>query len=273
MSETTAYAGNLSVFSVGGNSQLDYLQNANIRFTETQVEGAAASKFGGNSQGVKMQGEITFSVFSDQATDNRVSHLDVSAADLGSVDLLSPNILNDLQFSVDYTHGMNPSIGDLWAFPVIVDRRFAASLRCAMMTDDAPDLLVDFMSGTYADKNKTLGFTINSVGVECPMRVTDASMAIAQQQMLEYNLSLADRSGRSGVTILPSGTTSLLEKALNQSRTALAFSFRPKAHPSMNFSGNMIVRRVSLGISDNVLIPISYTYATQGTVTGAPTVS
>lgn len=273
MAETTSYAGVLSVCSIGGNSQLEFLQNANYRFTEAQQEGAPASRFGGNTQGVKMSGEISFSLFSDQATDIRVSHLDLSAATLASLDLLSPQILSSLELNVDYTHQMNPGVGDLWAYPVVADGRFSGSLRLAHMTDTAAGPLIDFMSNTYADKNKVLAFTINSVGFSVPFRMTDAGIPVTKDGLIEYTLALADRSARSGVTVLPSGTTSLLEKAFNQPRTALAFAFRPKAHPSQNFAGNMVIKSVRLGINDGNLVPIQYVYATQGTVTGAATSS
>lgn len=273
MSNTGAYAGNLSVFSIASASQLDYLQNANLNLTEQQQEGSSIAYLGGNTQGVKMGGELSCSLFSDQSTAIRVSHLDVSAADLGSVDLLSPNILYGLDLSLDYTHGMNPGIGELWQFPVIADRRFSGSLRLAMMTDDAPDLLVDLLSGTYADKNKLFSFTINGVEFEVPMRMTGATIPIQKEGMLEYTIPLADRSGRSGVTVKPTGTTSLIEKAFNSASTALAFAFRPKVHPSLNFAGNMLIKSFRMSIQDASLVPVNLTYACQGTWTGTATVS
>lgn len=273
MSETTSYAGTLAVASIGGNSMLEFIESANYRFTEAQQNGAPASRFGGNMQGLKMNGEITFSLFSDQSTDIRVSHLDLTAADIGSVDLLDPNILFGLDYNFDCSQKMNPGTGQLWSVPVVTDGLFTGALRLAMMTDAATALITDFFSGTYADKNKTLTFTLNSVSFSVPIRVGDIGLPVTKDGLLEYSVALGDRSARSGVTILPSGTATLLAASLNAPRTALAFVFRPKVHPSNQISGNMILKSMRFSVNDGALVPIQYTYATQGTIAGAATAS
>jgi hypothetical protein len=273
MAETTSYAGTLAVASIGGNSMLEFIESANYRFTEAQQQGAPASRFGGNMQGLKMNGEISFSLFSDQTTDIRVSHLDLTAADIGSVDLLDPNILFGFDYNWDVSQKMNPGTGQLWSFPVVTDGLFTGSLRLAMMTNAAAAFVADFMGGTYANKNGTFTFTLNGVSFSIPIRMSDLSLPVSKDGLLEYSVALGDRSARSGVTVLPSGTSGLLAQALNAPRTALAFVFRPKAHPNNEFSGNMILKSMRFSVNDGALVPFKYTYATQGTIAGAATAS
>jgi hypothetical protein len=270
---TESYAGALNILSIGGNSQLEFIENANYTFTEEGAEGAPASRFGGNDQGTKMSGKIEFSLFSDQATDVRVSHLDLSAATWGSVNLLSPNILSNMQVRIQMVHKMNPGTGQLWAYPIVADGKFEGSLKLGMDRAAVPQILIDMFSATYGDKNRVLAFTLNSVGVSVPFRQKSAAIPVEKDGLMEYTLDLADRSARAGVTVLPSGTTSLLEKAINQPKTALAFVFRPASHPSINISGNMVWETFELNIEDGKLVPSKLTFATQGTVTGAATSS
>lgn len=273
MAETTSYAGTLAVMSINSNSLLEFIESANFRFTEAQQNGAPASRFGGNMQGLKMSGEFTFSLYSDQATDIRVSHLDLTAADIGSVDLLDPNILFGLDYNFDCSQKMNPGTGQLWSFPVVSDGLFTGALRLAMMTNASTSLITDFMSGTYGDKNKTFTFTLNGVSFSIPIRMADIGLPVTKDGLLEYSVALSDRSARSGVTVLPSGTATLLAQSINAPRTALPFVFRPKVHPSNQFSGNMILKSMRFSVNDGALVPVAYVYSAQGTTAGAATSS
>lgn len=265
---TQSYAGALAVLSVGGNSQLEFVENANFSFDEDTAEGAPASRFGGNVQGLKRSGKIDISLWSDQATDVRVSHLDLSAAAWGSLDLLTPNISSEIMVGIDFTHKMSPGNGDLWAFPIVADGKLQGSLRCGMDASDAPDLLLQAFSGVYADPNQTLTFTLNSVAYSFPFRATNHSIPVSKDGLMEFTSKLMDRSARSGVTILPSGTTSLIEKALNASKTALAFSFKPQSANSITIGGNMVFQSMQMSIVDGQLSPVKFSFATQGVITG-----
>lgn len=270
---TQSYAGLLNTFSVGGSSQLEFLENANLTFEDVHEEGAPASRFGGNAQGVKRRGTVSASLFSDSSTAIRVSHLGLSAAALGSVDLLDPNILARLTFGVEYEHKLSPGAGLLWELPVVADGRLSASLELAHDSTEAPALLIALGSGTYGDLNLTLDFTLGGVQIQAPFRLAQGTLPIEKSGLMTYTLTLADRSARSGVTVLPSGTTSLLEKALNAPRTAIAFAFKGKAHPTIEASGNMVYKSMNLEIRDGGLVPVQYEWATQGAVTIAASAS
>lgn len=268
---TQSYAGALNVLSIGGNSQLEFVENANFVFTEAGEEGAPASRFGGNDQGTKMSGKIEYSLFSDLSTDIRVSHLDLSAATWGSVNLLSPNIVSILKVGIQFVHKQNPGAGQLWAYPIVADAKFDGSLKLGMDRAAVPQILIDMFSATYGDKNRVLAATIGGVGLSIPFRQKVATIPVEKDGLQEYTLELADRSARAGVTVLPSGTTSLLEKAINQPKTALAFVFQPNSHPSINISGNMVYESLELMIEDGKLVPTKISFATQGTVAGIAT--
>lgn len=267
---TESYAGNLSVLSIGGSSQLEFVENANFSFSETPVKGAPASRFGGNVQGTKLAGKIEYSLWDDLAGGEvvRVSHLDLSAATWGSVNLLSPNIVSSLRLGVKFQHKMNPGLGQRWVYPIVADGEFDGSLKLGMDRAAVPQILIDMFSATYGDRNRVLAFTINSVGFSVPMRQMEATIPVVKDGLQEYTLSLADRSARSGITVLPIGTTSLIQKAINAPKTALAFVFQPHATPTITIGGNMVWESMELAIEDGALIPTKVSFATQGTVTG-----
>jgi hypothetical protein len=166
-------------------------------------------------------------------------------------------------------HQMNPGAGTLWEYPLVADAKLSASLDLTMESGTIPQILVDMFSATYANLNKTLDFTIGGVQIQVPFRMSEAVIPVEKGGLMRYSLTLADRSARSGVTVLPSGTTTLLEKALNAPKTALAFAFTPTSPNNIAMSGNMVFESVDFTIEDGRLVPINYAFLTQGTVTGA----
>jgi len=262
------YSGTLQTFSVAGGSQLEFVRDAEITVNDAQVEGAPASRFGGNTQGVKRAATISGTLMTDSSTDIRVSHLNVSAATLGAVNLLSPNVLNSLTLGINMTHQMKAGVGQLWQTPVVSDGSFDTSLTLDFDGTAVPQLLVDMFSATYANLNKTLDFTVNGVQIQIPFRMREASIPVGKGEKQIYTLGLADRSARSGVTVLPSGTTSLLEKALNQPKTAIAFAFQGASTFNISMSGNMVWSRYQLQIQDSGLVLASASWLSYGTVTG-----
>lgn len=265
-----SYAGVLHTFSVGGSSQLEFLDSAELTFDEITANSAPASRFGGNTQTIGKNGRIRASLKSDRSTAIRVSHLDLSAASLGSVNLLSPNILGSLTFNIGYEHIMTPSTGDLWDIPEVADGNLSATLLLTIDTTATPGPLLAFFSDEagYADQNLTLDYTLNAVQYQTPMRITGVSIPVAKAGRQEYTLTLSDRSARSGVTLLPSGTTSLWEKALNDPKTALAFDFRNAALAGIRLQGNMVWASAAMTIEKGGGVVLAeYEWLVQGAVT------
>lgn len=266
---TNGYSGTLNTFSIGGNSQLEFFENATLTFNEDHQEGAPVSRFGGNSQGVKKNGQIDVSLFSDSSTDIRVSHLGLSAAALGSVDLLAYGGVANLSLNIDYQHRMKPGAGELWAYPIVTDAIISATMEVGWDTSDAPALVHDFLGATYANMNKVLAFTVAGTEFEIPFRMRSLGIPVEKAGLKIYTLELADRSARSGVTVKPTGTTSILQKAFNAPKTALAFAFQPDSAATEAITGDMVFRSLRMDVRDGALVPIQYGFSTQGAVTGA----
>jgi hypothetical protein len=262
------YSGTLQTFSIAGGSQLEFVRDAEISIPETQAEGAPASRFGGNTQGLKRGAMISGTLMSDSSTDIRVSHLNVSAGTLGAVNLLSPNILNSLTLGINMTHQPKAGVGQLWQTLVVADGLFDASLTLDFDGTAAPALLVDMFSGTYANLNKVLDFTVGGVQIQIPFRMREASIPVGKGEKQTYTLGLSDRSARSGVTVLPSGTSSLLEKAINQPKSSIAFAFQGAGASNISISGNMVWQRYQLQIQDSGLVLATASWLSFGTVTG-----
>ena len=259
----STYSGQLSVFSIGGGSQLEFIETGQVEFNEDHREGAPASRFGGNTQGTKKSCRLTASLFSDSSTDIRVSHLGLSAATLGAVNLLTLGV-SSLTFVNQMKHRMKPGAGELWAYPIVTDGFLTGQVEVGILSASVPQLLLDMFSSTYGDLNKTLDFTIGGVQIQVPLRAGSMNIGIEKDGLQMFSISLDDRSARAGVTVLPSGTTTLLEKSINQPKTALAFSFTGKAATSFNIAGNMVWDRYELQIRDNELVPSSLSFLSQG---------
>ncbi len=268
---TQSYSGVLNTFDVGGASQLEFFETANITISPVFVGGAPASRFGQNKQKTKLGGKISVGLWSDIATDQRVSHLQLSAATLGSLNLLSPDIIFSMHLGIRNTLKMQPGAGQLWSYATVMDGEFEGSLDLGMDSSVIPQPIIDSFSPTYADSHKVLAFTIGGTGVSVPFTQGELVLPIEKGGFMKYTMALQDRSARSGVTILPTGTTSLLQKAINDPKTAIAFAFQAyDGADSPAIAGDMVFESVGLDIIDGELVPIKYNFATSGVVTGVP---
>lgn len=261
--------GELTTFSLGGSAYLELVKDANLAWESATEEGASVLYGGSNIQETKRRGRIECSLFQDVATGVRLSHLDLSLASLGAVNLLSTaNILNSLAINIKCKHQMKGGAGEAWEHPVVTGRDFSATLDLDCDSAAVPQPLVDFFSTTYADRDKTLTFTLNGVAFSLPMRIIGAGMPVEQAGKQHYTLSMGDRSAYSGQTVSPSGTTSLIQKIFNAYKTAITFSFQAAAAKSISATGNAVFDSLSLEINNGILVPTKLVLLTQGTVTG-----
>lgn len=261
--------GKLNTFSVGGAAQLEYLENATLSEESQTVNGASVLYGGELVQETKARARLDCSLFSDLSTGIRISHLDLSAASLGAVNLLSPHIMASLDFNIKMNHVMKAATGLKWEHPQVSGRVFAASLELDIDDASTPDLLLAMFSSTYADRNKTLTFVLNGVSVSMPMRIIGSTQPIEQAGKQKYTMVLGDASGRSGTTVTPSGSTTLLEKAINAYKTVVAFAFQGASTYNIAVSGNMVWDALGLKIEDGLLVPSRMSFLGQGTITGS----
>lgn len=262
--------GTLNTFSIASVSQLAFLENAEVRVAEDQADGAGVFYAGGNAQGLKRTLEVRASLFSDISTALRASHLDLTAADFGATDLLVEGTEN-VTLNVDVEHRDKPGAGELWAYPVPSNRVISASGSIGIQTANSPGLLVAMGSNTYADLNLAFSMTLGGVTFDVPLRLSETAFSLDNGGILTHSFSASDRSGRSGVTITPSGTTTFIEKILNAWQTAIGFSFSPSAAPSVSYGGNMVFKSMQLSVADKQLVPTQFTWMSQGAVTVAAT--
>ncbi len=268
---TQSYSGVLNTWDMASASQLEFFESANITISPVFVNAAPAARFGQNKNKTKLGGKISVGLWSDAATDQRVSHLQLSAATLGSLNLLSPEIIFSIHLGIRNTIKMQPGAGQLWSYATVMDGEFEGSVKLGMDNSVLPQPVIDSFSSTYADGNKVLAFTIGGTNVSVPFHQGELGLPIEKGGFTEYNLALVDRSARAGVTILPTGTTSLFQKSINDPKTAIGFAFQAYAGAtSPKITGNMVFESVDLDIIDGELVPIKYNFATSGVVSGVP---
>lgn len=262
-----AYKGVLNTFSIGGSSQLAFLREAEVSIDPVLVEASSILYPGGNNNETKREISIMADLMSDvtAATDRRDCHLQVSAATLGAVNLLSPQILGDFDFTVEHVIQQSYGTSQAWAVPITVDRMLKASLNLAVDSTAAPALLSAMGSSTYTDRDLILDVTIDGVQIQVPMRAGPAKIPITKDGLIHFTIDLFDRSARSGVTVLPSGTTSLLEKAINSYSTVVAYSFIGAAANAISIAGNMVWKSYNMKVRDREIISVVANWENTGT--------
>jgi hypothetical protein len=258
-----SYSGNLSVFSIDGNSVLEYIENASLRISPTHEESASAARFGSNMRENKRAATVDATILSDVSSGVRLNHLGLTAAKFGSFDLLSPNILRSLTLNLNFVHKMKAGVGELWAYPIVADGSISASAELDIDDSALPDWIKSYYSATQTDRHIDLEFALGGITYKLPMAMGEKVMEIGKGELMTATLSLLDRSGRSGATVLPSGTTTLFHKALNAPKEELEFAFSPLTDKTFDFTGNIVFASASLEITES-LIRQRYSFALQG---------
>lgn len=258
--------GSLATMSVGGSSQLEFFERASFQGNVQTEDGKPVVQTYGRAEEVKLGGQFDIDLFS-HASSIVVSHLNLSALTLGGTSLLGFN--RSIGIDLAYAHQMKGGNGELYEFPQVTGVKASASIELDLDTTIGGILIANFYSATNTDRNKILAFTVGGVGIELPFKMVSCSKPVERDGLQTYTLGLEGRQVLYG-TVMPTapvGTTSLLEKAFNSFRTALAFDWKSSAATGYRLQGNMVYNSVSLKIADAQLVPVNYSFKTQGTIT------
>lgn len=264
-------SGDLSVFTVGGSSQLAVLENVTYRTTVAKNEGRILKVVGGQAQAGRRSGRIEMTNMStiSGSAPTRVTAFELSAISLGGVDVIA--LINTLDFSGNMNLKDAAAAPEEWAWPQFMGKDYSARATLFIPATSGQAFSAA-VHGARSGLAVTLTFTINGVAITLPMLITEAVHKTNVDDHQMYEVALEGRAPDSGsYPTAPTGTTSLLEKAFAAPGTALAFVITTKASPDgVTYSGNMVYESFNFSIGQNgQLVKEQYTWAVRGTPTAA----
>jgi hypothetical protein len=270
--------GDLAVFSIGGASQIDYLPDVDLTFDPTMDDASAILSGGERNEVTKKGATIAATLLSDATGASRVSNIDLSALLIGGTDYISYVRGGNFRLTIPNTE--SGSVKDLWKTPQpLPNRRQVAvtvklQVPAASATANALRAIGAINVGNREANQVAFSMTLGGVTITLAMTIASVSNPQRVGEMFEMDINLVGRAPVSGTFITsPAGTTTLLEKAINDSKTVLAFVFTPHNDVGFGYSynGNMVVESVEFGWEDEQIVRTAYTYRTAGAVSGANT--
>lgn len=214
----------------------------------------------------KLSCRIQAPLMSTVSNPDRVSDLNVTVATLGGENLLTYG-LQELTLEIGYARQERPSAGSWFKFPQNVKRRISGSCTFSVPDAGTATMLSKLASTTHSDKVMTLACTINGVAISLPVLLQTVEFQAERDGLQMLRCSLGARKG----SVTPSGTTSLLEKAINAFRSTVAIVATTKAVGGQSIAGNFIFDSVSLQVRDGELVMTDYSFLSQGTFTSTVT--
>lgn len=264
----TFYAGNVSVFSVGGVDLICEATNVTYEGSATLVDGSCLTQFDETPQEVKKEGRLSWTNMSTVSGVDRVSHFDLSSLLVdGSSGYLAQ--IRNVNFSQEYQHENIAGIGEEWRRTQIVKRMVTIEVEADCTTDGlAQKIMTDFHSGTYANRDIDFSFTINGYTITLPTRLESVSYSVQRAGLQTLNFTLRGKAPNSGAlfTAPASGTSTILAKSILDPLTALTCNFTPSTD-NFALSGSFLIENMSIAVQDEELVLESYTYRSIGAVT------
>lgn len=252
----------ISALSIGGSSFLTDLPNATATIEGDVVRNDSITDTEESEQLQKLSCRLSLPLMSTTSNPDRVSDLNVTVATLGGENLLTYG-LQELTLDVSYARQEKPNAGSWFKYPQNVKRRITGSVLFSVPDAGTATMLSKLASTTHSDKVMTIACTVNSVAISMPVLLQSVEWQGERDGLQMLRCSLGARKG----TANPTGTTSLLEKALNAYRTALAIVLTTKASGGQTISGDFIFDSLSFQVRDGELVMAEYAFLSQGAFT------
>jgi len=266
------YAGtNISLYTVAGIALASTGTNFTLAIENASQDAGLITRPGKNNQPVKKSGTLTVERNGVVTGATRVSHINVSAFTIGGTSYL--DVLSSYSLSGSFDQVMQSGVGEAWEKPQVVAKDYAVSVTLDVSTGDALALAQIFDGTDFADNDQAVSITIDSVPITIPLNAMSYSLGIARYDKQKITLEFMGADpGAGDYPTAPTGTTSLLEKALNAPFTEVAFSIQNAISGDTGgiaASGNCVWSAFSISVEDGALVGESYTWKTYGTVTVA----
>jgi hypothetical protein len=273
MGAARAIAGDLSVFSISTVEQKTTVRDASIAISANEIESSPVTTVYERADGGARNAVIKANLMSVVSGSIKVSHLDVSAFSIGGTAYIGD--LESGSFGVEWQHDEGKGNADGWLYPVFAKKRFQGegTLRVLAATGAALPVL---MAGTLSSLNLDLTITINGVTVTVPCLFKMLTHTIPQAGVQKYAVQFSGQApdadtgaaGSGQAITLPTGSTTLLEKAFN-TKAVQAFQIDTKAAGGARYSGNMLLKSANYQWSEGQLVMAAYEWNSQGAITVA----
>lgn len=266
----------IAVFDINSGDFLEFMSGVTYATNFDTEDGAPINVLGNSPCPVKQGATLSTPLMSNSSTSCRVSNLDVSAITLDGQSI-APFVRGG-SFNGTLGHEEGSGIGDRWKLPIVVSKDFSISLDLVVPTASNPIAGVggfaDSVHGNYADIVNTsmvFSITINGIAVTLPTLVSGFEQSSERGAIQRVNMELMGKApwDTSAYPTAPTGTTSLLEKALNDPKTPLAIELDFGTGNNNNYSGNFVISGFNFGFNDSEIIKTQYDFASSGEITYA----
>jgi len=260
--------GDISIFSIGGSSQLAYFDNVTLTTTNTTANTASVGASGQRSSIMKSSATIDVNLRGVSATtSDAATHLDLTSLAIGA---LTFTCFSSCSLNISYATATVPCVGSRYKMEDNVNLILAADVKVQAVSGTASTLMIPFNNAAaLSASNVTFTLIYNGVTYAIPMMLQEVSLVSERDGIQEISIKLEGRAPDSGAfPTTPTSTTGLLNKALNDYDTAVAVSFQSITSTNgVNVSGNFKFQSASFEIADEQIVPVAYSFRSYGAVT------
>lgn len=264
------YTGDISIFSIDSASQLAYFDGVTINLDNADGNTAAITAKGQRASILKTSGMIDVALRGVSAvTSDSTTHLDLTSLALGG---LTFTCFSSTSINISYAKQTVPCAGSRWKMEDNTKLILEAEIKVQCVNGTASTLLAPFGSAAaLADSNATYSLVFNSVTYTIPVLISSAVLTAERDGVQEVTVKLKGRSPDSGnFPSAPTGTTGLLQKAMNAYNTAVAFSFQSITSTNgVAVAGNVKFDSVNFSIEDEQIVSVQYNFRNYGAWTVA----
>lgn len=262
----------LSVFNVDiedDGTFVDYLgliQNVTLSGDVDTVDTAPITRAYDRQQGVKKSWSVSAPVMSVKTGSTKVTNLDLSAISLFGTSYASN--LKEGSFTIAWNLADATGAADLWRYNQPTGTKtLTFEGRILVPATGGQDIQTKMFANNVTDIEGTVTFTINGVTVTAAMVLKRFNQVFSRGDLQEFDVTFEASSPDSGTyPAAPTGTTTLLERALN---TVGRHRLQLTSHASegIAYAGNAVLRQARIVIPQAGLLNVEYEWAGQGALT------
>jgi hypothetical protein len=259
-----AVQADVSVFSIGGASQLAYFKNVSFEYSPALADGRAVNSRTPRNDVVKRSGKIMTGLMSNvgtNTTDARVANLDVTELLVGTQTYIS--YLRGGSLSINNTFGEGSGVGDAWKVPIWTTQKISGNVQIAVDSATFPAGLGAIVDGSIAGHNLAFAVTINGVALSLAAVVSGWKHVFENDTVQMIDISFEQRGALTGAP----ATTTALGAAITQPGTAVACVLTSKASTGSSYAGDFVYDSVSFNFNDAEIISTEYTLISTGAIT------
>jgi hypothetical protein len=264
------YAGsNVGVFTAGGIALVGSGYSFTYEANNDVADAGLVQRLGKHNQPVKQNGRLSVQRNGVVSGSTRTSHLNVTAFTIGGANFL--NVLKSYTLAGSFEHRMQAGIGEKYAKPQVVAKDYQITATLDVQAVDSYTL-ADLIGGAdFSDVDQAVSVTIEGVAITVPMNLNTFALNVSRYELQEMVLTFqgAD-AGAGSYPTAPTGTSSLLEKALNAPTTEVNVTFQNALSGDangVNVSAAAVFESFEIQTQDGQLVNETYNFLTYGTIT------